>query len=315
MDKNKQQTILVTGVGGPAGVNTVRLLSAYPQHRIIGCDIDALAAGQSYVETFVISPRVSDPLYLTWLQDLIECEGVTLVVPTVHEELIVLRDFTAPETCTVVLSGPESLVVGDNKQAFYTWVEKNYSEHAIIWTPISAWTPDWLEDAVQFIKPTQGRGARGCRTITKDELIREQSYLSEDTLVMKYMPGTEWTVDVYVSREGTVIYAVPRERIGLAGGISIKGRTVRHAEIEALASQVALALGCRGPVCIQLRADANGTPRLIEINPRLSGGLPITVAAGANPIDLILREVAGETLRPISWNEVTVVGHFEYKQL
>jgi carbamoyl-phosphate synthase large subunit len=68
-------------------------------------------------------------------------------------------------------------------------------------------------------------------------------------------------------------------------------------------------------VCIQLRADASGVPRLIEINPRLSGGLPITVAAGANPIDLILREVSGETLVPVSWNEVTVVGHFEYKQL
>lgn len=315
MDNNKQVTVVVTGVGGPAGINTVRLLMAYPHVRVIGCDIDPLAAGQSYVETFIVSPRVSDASYTEWLRDLLEREQTTILIPTVHEELIVLQDFVAPATTTVVLSGPQSLAVGDNKQAFYAWVEKEYPEHAITWTPVRAWTPEWLEDAVQFIKPTQGRGGRGCRTITKDELIREQAFMSEDTLVMQYMPGTEWTVDIYVSREGRVIYAVPRERIGLAGGISIKGRTVRHAEIEALAADVALALGCRGPVCIQLRADAAGTPRLIEINPRLSGGLPITVAAGVNPIDLILREAAGENLEPVPWSEVTVVGHFEYKQL
>ncbi len=315
MENNTSHTILVTGVGGPAGVNTVRLLTAYPDARVIGSDIDSLAAGQSYVDTFLISPRVSDPQYTNWLTDVIQREGVTLVIPTVHEELIVLREFVAPTGCNVILSGPESLRVGNDKQEFYTWVETHFKDNAITWIPVGDWTPDWLVDDVQFIKPTQGRGGRGCRTITKAELVREQAFLPSDTIVMAYMPGTEWTVDVYVSREGAVIYAVPRERIGLAGGISIKGKTVRHTDIESLASQVALELGCLGPVCIQLRADAAGTPRLIEINPRLSGGLPITVAAGANPIDLILREMAGELLTPISWNEVTVVGHFEYKQL
>ncbi len=311
-----KKIILVTGVGGPAGINTARLLRERSDVHVIGCDIDVLAAGQSFVDEFLICPRVSDvEAYMAWLHTTTAEKNVTLIIPTVHEELPVLSAHQLPTDVHVVLSGPFSIEVGSDKTKLYAWADEHLSNNAIPWILAKDWTVDWREDDIQFIKPRAGRGARGCRTIAKAELVREQAFLSDDLIVMAFMPGTEWTVDAYVSQAGELIYAVPRERIGLAGGISIKGKTVRHPVLESLTKTVAEALQCRGPVCIQWRADNEGTPRLIEINPRLSGGLPITVAAGVNPISLIMAEAAGEQVSPQSFEEVTVVGHFEYIKL
>jgi carbamoyl-phosphate synthase large subunit len=315
MNTHKKR-VLVTGVGGPAGINSVRLLREQPDVYVIGCDIDPLAAGQSFVDEFLLCPRVTETAtYRHWLDSTCLEKAVTLVIPTVHEELPVLAQHEFAAGISVVLSGSHSIELGADKTKLYAWAMEHLADNAIPWVLIADWTPDWRRDEVQFIKPRAGRGARGCRTITKSELQREQAYLSADTIVMAYMPGTEWTVDAYVSQRGDLIYAVPRERIGLAGGISIKGKTVKHPALESLSKTVANALDCRGPVCIQWRADDTGVPRLIEINPRLSGGLPITVAAGVNPLALILAEAAGEQVSPQSWEEVTVVGHFEYIKL
>lgn len=312
MNKFKH-TVLVSGVGGPAGINAARLLRAAGGVRIIGADIDPLAAGQSFVDTFLLAPRVADEaVYLAWLQTTIATEAVTVFLPTVHEELPLVVRYRNHLPYTVI-SDERAVTMGDDKVALYAWMATHMPESMIPWCLLKDWSPDWLVDEVQFMKPRRGRGARGCTTITKADLVHLQATGDGDnTIVMAFMPGTEWTVDAYRAHDGTMVYVVPRERVGLAGGISIKGRTVKHALLEALTTELATALSCYGPICVQWRADAAGVPRLLEINPRLSGGLPITVAAGVNPITAILAEASGETPVGQPWQEVTVVGHFEY---
>lgn len=318
MPTNNNHTVLVTGVGGPAGINAARLLKAIPGIRVIGCDINELSAGRFFVDEFLIAPRVTDrEAYVSWVTKTITDYGVGLCIPTVHEELPIMADLTSSLSCPVLISRPEAIAFGEDKYRLYQWAMTELSDHAIPAGLLSAWTPDWLEDEVQFVKPRQGRGGRGCVKMTKTELqaLQASTATPDQYIVMQFMPGTEWTVDAYQGKDGAMAYVVPRERIGLAGGISIKGRTVRHEALIALSTQVCQAIGFYGPVCLQWRADATGTPRLIEINPRLSGGLPITVAAGVNPIVAVLAEIAGEVAQPQSWEEVTVIGHFEYKKL
>ncbi|MFP5380200.1 MAG: ATP-grasp domain-containing protein, partial [Vicinamibacteria bacterium] len=79
-------------------------------------------------------------------------------------------------------------------------------------------------------------------------------------------------------------------------GVMDRGRTVDDPALIDLAIACARVLPFRGPVNIQCRM-VRGRPVVFEINARFSGGIPLTIAAGANLpkmlVDLALgREVA-----------------------
>jgi carbamoyl-phosphate synthase large subunit len=310
--------VLITGVGGPAGVNTVRLFSNTPGVEVFGADIDTLAAGRHFLTNFLISPRVSDTAaYEAWLQTTIKQEQIDIFLPTVHEELVVVDTLRSELPCYTVLSSHDSIVVGDNKLVCYAWMQEHMPTAVVSFTSLAAWTTAWSTAPQQFVKPAQGRGARGCRVLTVAEIsdLQKTEAEPEAWVVMELLPGTEWTVDAYRASDGTMVYVVPRTRVGLAGGISIKGKTDKNQILIDLTTTMCEKLGVVGPVCIQWKADSTGAIKLIEINPRLSGGLPISVAGGIDPVAAILADYKGVAPQVQSWQEVTSVGYFEYKIL
>jgi quercetin dioxygenase-like cupin family protein len=62
-------------------------------------------------------------------------------------------------------------------------------------------------------------------------------------MAQEVAPGREYTVDVYVDRQGRCRCTVPRLRIETRGGEVVKGMTVRCGPIEDLCRRVAEALG------------------------------------------------------------------------
>ena len=44
----------------------------------------------------------------------------------------------------------------------------------------------------------------------------------------------------------------------------------------------------RGPLCVQMKEDKDGVPKLTEINPRFGGGYPFTHLAGCNYIKAVI---------------------------
>lgn len=315
--ENKKINILVTGVGGPAGINACRLLQEETDVYVVGCDIDELSTGRFFVDEFYVCPRVASSEYESWVRDAVIKYKIDILLPTVHEELPVLRAFSDDLSCKTIISPLEALQIGDDKKLMYEWMDAYMPEYQAKWTTLREWTTDLLAADEQFLKPRKGRGARGCKVATKAELswLQENTEDPENFIIMETLPGTEWTVDCYVGQDGQIVYTMVRERVGLAGGISIKGKTVKNEAVIDATRAMLSKLECRGPVLIQWKADASGQPKLIEINPRLSGGLMISKAAGVNPINNMLREYRGETLDAQGWEEVTVLGYLDYKEM
>ena len=316
MEMQQKTKILLTGVGGPAGINMAKLLRERDDVYVVGCDVDETAAGQFFVDEFVIAPYVKDfDVYKSWMIE--QSKNADIVVPTVDDELPVLAKFVEEVSKEVILSPKETLDIAADKYASYQWAKKELGENAPDFVLLSHWTEAWSDSESLFLKPRQGRGGRGCRVVSKKELIstKESIEKQDEWIVMELLPDTEWTVDAFVAKNGEIVYLIPRERLGLSGGISIKGRTVKNDAVIEVSNRLLNTLNCYGPVCLQFKADAAGVPKFVEINPRLSGGLMITVAAGANPVAAILSDVKGEKLAQQDWEEVTVLGHFEYKKL
>ena len=94
-------------------------------------------------------------------------------------------------------------------------------------------------------------------------------------LVMQHLPGPEWSIDA-VCRDGALLAGVARRKSAATQVIETHGPALD------LAAQVARTFGLSNLVNIQLRADADGTPHVLEVNARMSGGCLYADLAGLN---------------------------------
>jgi carbamoyl-phosphate synthase large subunit len=103
-------------------------------------------------------------------------------------------------------------------------------------------------------------------------------------------------VDVLADAAGHVVASVPRVRERVDSGVSVAGRTMHDAELEQMGAAVATATGLTYIANVQFRRDAAGRPALLEVNPRVPGALPLTVASGVDMPRMALDSLRGRML-------------------
>lgn len=307
MQNPKTQThILVTAVGGSAGLSALRFLKEQEGVCAHGVDINPNSEGQYFAHQFRVMSAFRDrEAYARDLHALIVEWDIDIVVPTLDEEMGEIQNVLAGTSVHILASPKETLQIVMDKKRFYNWVEKHMSEFGAQFTTLDK-DPSW--DAQEyFLKPARGRGSNGCMLVTKEDLPRVRSEFSnpEEQLVMEVLPGREWTVDAYVTKSGVVRYVVPRERLVVESGVSKKGRTEKHAVMMNATRTLISKLSFYGPICVQFKEDAQGNPKLLEVNARMSGGSPITRLAGADPMQCFIEELAGMEPYDVAWIEIT----------
>jgi ATP-grasp in the biosynthetic pathway with Ter operon len=111
-------------------------------------------------------------------------------------------------------------------------------------------------------------------------------------LVMEHLGGHEWSVDC-AGRHGELLCAVQRKKSLLAG----YGQTIdNNAEIHGMVARLTGHYKLNGLFNIQFKEGAQG-PRLLEINPRPSGGIGMACLSGANLAHIALQGIKGETVQ------------------
>ena len=90
---------------------------------------------------------------------------------------------------------------------------------------------------------------------------------------------------------------MPRERVVIRAGVSDRGRTVRDEKLIDLALACARVFEFVGATNIQCRV-VDGHPVIFEINPRFSGGIPLTIAAGADFPRMLVLLALGRPVKP-----------------
>ena len=304
--------ILITGAGGPSAISVWKSLSA--QHEIHMADMDASAAGLYLVgeERRMLVPRGDDPKLVSVLRMACQARGIDLLLPTVDvelEPLALARDDFESLGVALPISPLECLRTCRDKHVLLARLR------GIVPIPECELL---TEDAVGhvksfplFVKPRFGAGSRGTAKITSrqdlDALPRDGSLLLQE-----YLPGEEYSVDVYVRGDGRVIAAVPRERMKTDSGIAVTARTINIPELAESAARVAQEIGIRYVANVQFKRAADGIFKLLEVNPRFPGTLPLTAAAGVDIPKLMADEVAGKPLPdgPLPFREIMVVRYW-----
>jgi len=145
-----------------------------------------------------------------------------------------------------------------------------------------------------FAKPTYGSASEGAVMIAS-KLEKDSLPSTFEYIIQKYVKGSEYSVDAYVSRNGKICGISPRKRLRTLGGESVETETVHDAEIYERTLQVIHHLNLIGPLTIQfIREDATQKLYLLEVNPRFGGGVIASIEAGFNFPLMMLQECLGQ---------------------
>jgi len=114
-----------------------------------------------------------------------------------------------------------------------------------------------------------------------------------DLMIQEFAEGPEYSIDVMVAEDGEVKAAVPRLRMRTDSGVSVTGMVELNQEVIDYVHEVIQEVGLTYMANVQVILTNDG-PRLIEINPRCSGGLTLVIESGADTPLMSVKEMMGQ---------------------
>jgi carbamoyl-phosphate synthase large subunit len=263
---------------------------------IVTVDASEQVAGRYFSDYFYRVPKASDPDFVPTLLSLCQAHDVRLLVPIVDYEFKPLsesRALFADIGCLVAISPPDVIQFTGNKLATYHFFVQHGFGTPRTWSDQEARAHAEVLPYPVFVKPAiDGRSSLDCYKVDHADDLHMYLDRIPHPLVQEYVRGPEYTADILADLNSDVHGVVVRERIETKGGVSYKGITVHDDEIVREVVRMARLLGIVGPANIQ--AFRRGEQLLFnEINPRFSGALALTLAAGLNSPLLLLKIALG----------------------
>tara|TARA_A100001015_G_scaffold267097_1_gene316860 strand:- start:4219 stop:5289 length:1071 start_codon:yes stop_codon:yes gene_type:complete len=306
--------VLITGCGAPGISGTIFSLKQkndYIDIRTVGTDTNPEAVGQYFCDDFFVIPSFKDTTnYLESLLDICKKKSIHIIVPQNTLELGILSDNKAlfeNNNVQILISNKESIEKSNNKYELLKVAEKIgipcvkfYEVSNIIDLEKKLKSFGWPKKRV-VIKPPLSNGSRGVRIIDESINLKEKFFnekpgslfinfemikltlgeFFDKLLIMEYLDGREYTVDVMKVEDKSLI--IPRSRGAIKSGITFFGMVEKHKLIEEYSLRLAEALGLKFCFGFQFIMK-DDTPFLIECNPRVQGSMVISTMANANII-------------------------------
>lgn len=164
-----------------------------------------------------------------------------------------------------------------------------------------------------IVKPRKGGSSRGIKIFHNVEDLMILQDLDK-YIIQEYIGhNNEYSVDCYVSATGEILCTVPRERLEIMGGEVTRTRTCRNGQLIEMSRKVLEYFKLTGPVTIQFLHDLdNDRFLLMEVSPRLGGGVICSIYAGAPIADYIILEALGEKVTPASgWEDGVLMARYQ----
>ena len=262
----------------------------------VAADASELAPALYHADHRALVPRVGDPGYIGALRALVDLHDVRLVVPLADLDHMVLAESREQLGATVLLPDTDAIRRCEDKYVAHRF----FDEQGIASPP--TWLADELPDDLRFpvlVKARRGFGSRHIyRADDAGELEFFLAHTTAESMVQGLCGGEEFSIDVFCDLDARCLNAIPRTMIESKGGESIKGMTIKDAELIEHGRRVAEALRIVGPANIQCFREVDGSLPVTDVNPRFGGGFPLPTAAGSRYPELALALANGERPEP-----------------
>ena len=286
-------TVLLSASGSPGSARLIRALHENGERevRIVGTDMNAEAIGRHLCDAFHQVPAGSDPGYPDAILELVEREGVDVVLPQSSFDLEALAAERERFPVPVLVSSPDTIHRSNDKAESYALLQRigvptvEFRRVAGSRQVEAAALELGYPDRPVCFKPVFSSGSRGFRILdpTVDrahQLLHERPgsvamRLDEalellpdeggtELLVMELATGDERTIDGIADGERIVLgHAKTRE--AMRAGLAMFFVTLDDPKLMEIAETIVRELRIEWFFNIQLVGD-----HVIEVNPRIS---------------------------------------------
>ncbi|MBR1862699.1 MAG: ATP-grasp domain-containing protein [Ruminococcus sp.] len=294
--------------------------------KIVGVDMCEDPTVGFMVDEFYHVPPVSDEGYIDIILDICKKEKVDVYFPNISAEVTKAAErsdeFKALGT-VVSIADLSAVEVLNNKLRMYETlsaagisVPRFYAVHSLEDFEKGC-SELGYPDLPVCLKLTGNSGSRGVRIIDSKRdryeifahekpnsffisyeemfaILRSAKKLDEMMLV-EYMPGNEYTVDL-LAENGKVLYIAGRENFVSMMSIAQQSVTADDTAAYDISRRTVSLLGYSGNIGFDFMRAADGTPMLMDINPRLTATVSLIAAAGINLPYLRVKQLLGEPL-------------------
>lgn len=266
------ESILITGIGGPAGKSALTYFSS-KGFSIIGTDIREV---EIKADRFHLVPQAIDPSYIEVILKLIKKEKPSLFIPTVTEELFAVSKIKKEVEalgCAMYISPSRSVEIANDKLKTALFMRDHGVPVPVTFDESAPREFIMRELGLPLLaKPTFGRGGRGVVVYnTPEEVAAEKR---GGIIFQEFIPGEEYDVNLFRDKGGKVTASVALRKTAMKEGNVGNAVTVERADNRAaieVSVRAAELLDLEGPLDFDIRFRENGTPALLEINARLGG--------------------------------------------
>ena len=295
--RGKEIHILFTGVG-----RRIELIQAFRQAalrlnvnlKIYGADMAGTAPALAFCDVTRKICAMKDEDYIPQLLQICRRDKIDLLIPTIDTDLAVLAEnaerFQEAGTKAVISSRDKIAICRD----------KNYTSDFFKSCGLKA--PETINDYRKytgpypcFIKPKDGSSSINAFKVNQESELSVYAEKIEDYIIQTFIEGKEYTIDIFCDFEGNPVYITPRERVAVRSGEVLKTKIELDEKMIEESKKLIREFKPCGPITVQLiRQSSTGDDYYIEINPRYGGGAPLSMKAGADSAEALLRLSLGE---------------------
>lgn len=284
----------------------IRMGDAGHRYYLIHSSSNPLAVGKLACDTWKVEPiGRTGKEYIDWCLSFCVDEGIDIFVPGKEASLIYTYadDFRAVGTRILATASPEVITSLNNKAQFSKVIQDMDvpAVEFIRFTDLASFELAYAEMRELYpilcVKPAQSVYGIGFKRILENRSALEvilsgdayiidlaslkralaESALNKTMLLMPFLDGPEFSVDC-VAHDGEMLCAVARRKSSSFGG----GQTIDSREdIQDSCKRLIERFKLNGNINIQYRQGPDGL-RVLEINPRMSGGIGMACQSGLN---------------------------------
>lgn len=307
MTMNKQIKVLILPAGSRMAVAAINSLKDCNNVTLVSADSNELAPGLYLSDKSYLLPSFKDKNYWVKVKKIVRAEKIDLIFPALDSLLLPF----AQQRAAFRRLGAEVMVSDENTilKACDKW-QTYLTFRDTIPVPNSFIRKRADTDFPLIVKP---RGDTGSRDVfIANSKIELNFYFRrvKNPIIQEYLPGQEWSIDCLADLDGRLLLSIPRLRLETAAGVSIKGKTVMNKKLREMAEKIANILKFRGIFFFQAKEDASGTPKLMEINPRIAGTMSLS-SESANIYLLAIELLMGKKIEiPKIKNNLYITRYF-----
>lgn len=263
---------------------------------IWGSDISISAPALQFCDKKEITCRIDNPSYISNLIDICEREKIDCLIPTIDTDLMLLSEHK------VEFKSIGTRVLVGRSEKIKICRDKNYT--ADYFCSLGLKSPKPVNDIElyqggfpAFIKPKDGSSSINAYRADSYEELLSYSERIDDYIIQPFISGKEYTIDIFCDHAGNPIFITPRERMAVRAGEVLKTKITQDEQMITEMKIMVSDFKPDGQITVQLIQDENtGENFYIEINPRFGGGAPLSIKAGADSAEAVIKELKGEVL-------------------